>query len=207
MPARAATLALGILIALAIASQEARAQPEPLSFAGGAAVALAAHEGGHLLFDFVFDAEPDLRRVDFHGIPFFALTHRAQLPPRREFAVSSAGFWVQHTSNEWLLTRRPGLRHERAPFLKGLFAFNVLASAAYSGAAFGRTGPFERDTRGMSDALGVDERWVGALILGPAILDAWRYFDADARIPVWLSRSLKIGAVLLVVPAKGRSHR
>ena len=43
--------------------------------------------------------------------------------------------------NEWLLGRRPNLRHERAPFAKGVFTFNVLASAAYSGAAFARTGP------------------------------------------------------------------
>jgi len=34
-------------------------------------------------------------------IPFFALTHRKQLSPRREAIVSSAGFWVQHATDEW----------------------------------------------------------------------------------------------------------
>ena len=56
--------------------------------------------------------------------------------------ISSAGFWVQHGTNEWLLTRRPNLRRERAPFAKGVLAFNVLASMAYAGAALARTGPY-----------------------------------------------------------------
>ena len=89
--------------------------------------------------------------------------------------ISSAGFWVQHATSEWLLTRHPHLRREHAPFRKGLLAWNVLASAAYSGAAFARAGPPERDTRGMAMSLGVPEPWIGALILAPAVLDAVRY--------------------------------
>jgi hypothetical protein len=166
-------------------------------FLAGAAVGLAAHEGGHLLLDVVFDAEPGIKRVDFHGIPFFAITHR-DLSRHQEFAVSSAGFWVQHAGSEWLLTRRPRLRDERASFAKGVLAFNVLASAAYSGAAFARTGPPERDTRGMAVSARVDERWIGALILSPAVLDAWRYYRPEDRWAVWLSRAIKIGGVLLI---------
>jgi hypothetical protein len=153
------------------------------------------------LFDLIFDAGPGLRRVEFGGIPFFALTHRSGLSARREFTISSAGFWAQHAGNEWLLTTRPRLREERAPFLKGMFAFNLLASVAYSGVAFAREGPFERDTRGMATSLGADERWIGALVLAPAVLDAWRYFDPDAKIPVWISRGVKVGAVVLVIKA------
>ena len=198
---RSVTLAVIATVSLVGQPREASAQAEPLAFIGGAALALAAHEGGHLLFDLVFDADPRIRKVNFHGIPFFALTHRSGLSAAREFTISSAGFWAQHATNEWLLTARPRLRHQRAPLLKGIFAFNVLASAAYSGAAFARTGPTERDTRGMSDSLGVDERWIGALVLAPAALDAWRYFAPDARVPVWLSRAVKIGAVALVFSA------
>ena len=183
--------------------RESCAQAEPLAFLGGAAIALAAHEAGHLFFDVVFDADPGVRRVEFHGIPFFALTHRTDLSPRREFTISSAGFWVQHGVNEWLLTARPRLRQEGAPLLKGIFAFNVLASVAYSGAAFAKDGPQERDTRGMAASLGADERWMGTLILAPAVLDTWRYFDPDARVPVWISRAVKVAAVLLVIKAKG----
>ena len=101
-------------------------------FLAGAAIGLGAHEGGHLFFDVVFDADPGLRGVNFHGIPFFAITHRDDLSPVKEFTISSAGFWVQHATSEWLLTRRPRLRDEHAPLAKGLLAFNVLASVWYA---------------------------------------------------------------------------
>lgn len=168
-------------------------------FLAGAMVGLVAHEGGHLLFDGIFAADPGLRRVEFHGIPFFAITHEPGLPPRQEFTISSAGFWVQHASSEWILTRHRYLRAEHSPFRKGVLAFNIGASAAYSVAAFARTGPPERDTRGMADAARIGEPWIGALILAPAILDAFRYLDPDAAWPVWLSRAVKVGAVVLVL--------
>lgn len=168
-------------------------------FVAGGAIGLIAHEGGHFLFDVVFDADPTIKRVEFHGIPFFAIAHRADVSPRREFVISSAGFWVQHAGSEWLLTRRPGLRHERAPIAKGVLAFNVLASGAYAGAAFARTGPYERDTRGMAHGARMNERWIGALILTPAVLDGWRYFDPGADWAAWISRGVKAAMVLLVL--------
>ena len=112
------------------------------------------------LFDLAFDASPGLARVSFGPIPFFAISHRP-VGPKEEFTISSAGFWVQHGTSEWLLTTRPNLRSERAPFAKGVLAWNVLASVAYSGAAFARAGPPERDTRGMANSLGVAEPWIG----------------------------------------------
>ena len=173
-------------------------------FVAGGALALGAHEGGHLVLDVAFDADPGVRRVNFHGIPFFAITHRAGMSPAKEFAISSAGFWVQHAASEWLLTSRPHLRRERAPLAKGLLAFNVLASGAYAGAAFFRTGPVERDTRGMALGAGVDERWIGAVILAPAALDAWRYFRPESRAAVWLSRGAKVGGAALILRAASR---
>ena len=179
-------------------AQDSRVKRAAL-FLSGAAIALVAHETGHLAFDVAFDADPRLKRVDFHGIPFFALTHRKQLSPRREAIVSSAGFWVQHATDEWILTNRPDLRRERAPLVKGVLAFNVLTSVAYAGAAFGRTGPFERDTRAIADATRVDERWIGAIVLAPALLDTWRYFHPESKAAVWLSRGVKVGMVALAV--------
>ena len=170
-------------------------------FLAGGALGLGAHEAGHLFFDLIFDADPGIRGVDFHGIPFFAITHRSDLSPAQEFTISSAGFWVQHAGNEWLLTRRPRLRYEHAPLAKGLFTFNVVASGAYAGAAFFRTGPAERDTKGMAAAADMDERAIGFVILAPAVFDTWRYFRPDSRAAVWLSRAAKIGGVLLVVRA------
>jgi hypothetical protein len=167
-------------------------------FLGGGAVGLAAHESGHLLFDAIFDAHASLTGVDFHGIPFFAITHDNGLPPRQEFVIDSAGFWVQEGTNEWILSKRPNLRHESAPFTKGVVAFNVLASFAYAGAAFARTGPAERDTRGMADAIGWKEPYVGLLILAPAVLDMVRYYHPDAKWAVWGARGAKIFSVVLV---------
>ena len=165
----------------------------------GAGTAFAAHEGGHLLFDAIFDASPRLEKVSFKGIPFFAITHDSGLSDRQEFVIDTAGFWVQEGTNEWLLHKHPDLRHEHQPYLKGAFAFNVLASVVYAGAAFARTGPPERDTRGMADALHWKEPFVGLLILAPAILDTVRFYQPHAKWAAWGSRGAKITGVLLVL--------
>ena len=165
----------------------------------GAALALAAHESGHLAFDFAFDAQPRLKGVSFVGIPFFALTHRPDLSPRREYLISSAGFNVQHAINEWILTARPRLRHTAAPLTKGVLAFNVAASVAYGSVALGRGGPYERDTRGMADGVGLDEPWIGVAVLAPAVLDGLHYVRPESRWARWASRGAKVTVVLLVL--------
>jgi hypothetical protein len=169
-----------------------------VAFLAGGAFALGAHESGHLIFDAIFDANPRLEHVHFGPIPFFAIAHRPDLSPRRELTISSAGFWVQEGTNEWLLVTRPDLRHERAPFVKGIFAFNVLTSIGYGTVAFARAGPFERDTRGMAE-IGVDERAIGVVVIAPALLDAYRYFRPESKWAKWASRIVKAGGVLLVV--------
>jgi hypothetical protein len=168
-------------------------------FLGGAAAALGAHESGHLVFDFLFDAHPGLQKVNFHGIPFFAITHDAGLSHRREFTIDSAGFWVQEAGNEFIFHKMPDLRDQHAPIVKGVLAFNVLASVAYAGAAFARTGPVERDTRGMAETLRWKEPYVGLLVLAPALLDAVRYYDRDPKWAAWASRGVKITSVVLVL--------
>jgi hypothetical protein len=172
---------------------------EIATFLGGAALGLSAHESGHLLFDVIFDAHPGLKKVSFLGVPFFAITHDPGLSPRKEFVISSAGFWVQHAGSEWILTKRPGLRHEYAPALKGLLAFNVLASVAYGGVALARAGPIERDTHGMAASLRWKEPLIGAVLLVPAVLDGFRYYRPGAKWAAWTSRGAKVGMVLLVL--------
>ena len=169
-----------------------------MKFLAGGALGLGLHEGGHLVFDGIFDASPRIEGIRFGPVPFFAVSHRGDLSPRREFTISSAGFWMQDLSSEWLLTRRPLLRAERAPLTKGVLAFNVLNSVGYACVAFARAGPFERDTRGMAQSSGVDERAIGALVLVPAVLDAIRYFKPGARWAKWASRAAKAGSVVLV---------
>ena len=172
---------------------------DTVKFLAGGVLGLAIHESGHLVLDVVLDASPTVKGVTFGPFPFFAITHRADLSPRREFAISSAGFWMQDLSSEWLLTTRPTLRDAHAPAAKGVLAFNVLNSAGYACAAFARAGPFERDTRGMAGSIGADERAIGALVLAPAVLDAIRYFKPEARWAKWASRAAKLGSVLLVI--------
>jgi hypothetical protein len=113
---------------------------------------------------------------------------------------------MQDLSSEWLLTKHPALRDARAPVAKGVLAFNVLNSVGYACVAFARAGPFERDTRGMAESVGADERAIGALVLAPAVLDAIRYFKPEARWAKWASRAAKAGSVLLVI-RKNREAR
>ena len=167
-------------------------------FLAGGALGFGLHEGAHLGTGLLFDAHPGVRRVHFGPIPFFAVTHR-HLSPRREFVVSSAGFWAQQLGNEIVLSRHPDLRTMRAPASKGLLAFNVLASVGYAGVAMAKAGPAERDTRSMAVSRGMDERAVGAIILGPALLDTARYYHPRNRWLAWGSRAAKIGMVVLVV--------
>ena len=180
------------------ASPRAPRAAQTVGFLAGALAGLAMHEAGHVALDVAFDADPRVKRVEFHGIPFFAIAHRNDLSPRREQAVSSVGFWIQHASSEWILTRDPDIRSQSAPMRKGILAFNVLTSAGYAGAAFAHTGPPERDTRGIAQSARMDERWVGAMLLVPAAMDAWRYFDPDAKWATWTSRAAKVGMVLLM---------
>ena len=180
-------------------SSTVRAQPVA-TFLAGAAAGLAMHEAGHVAAGVSVGAAPGVRKVSFGGIPFFAITHRT-VSPAREFVISSAGFWAQHASSEILLTRAPNLRATRAPFAKGLLAFNALTSAAYAGAAFTRVGPDERDTRGMAVAARLREPWIGGVVLAPAMLDAARYYKPEMRWLRWASRASKVAGVWLVLRA------
>ena len=175
---------------------------DTVKFLAGGALGLVIHESGHLVFDAIFDASPSIKGINFGPFPFFAITHRSDVSPRREFAISSAGFWMQDVSSEWLLTRHPDLRETHAPVAKGVLAFNVLNSIGYACVAFARAGPFERDSRGMAESIGADERAIGAVILAPAVFDAIRYFKPDAQWAKWASRAVKVGSVLLIVRQK-----
>jgi hypothetical protein len=189
------------------AQQNGHVAADTVKFLAGGALGLALHESGHLVFDAIFDANPRIEPVHFGPFPFFAIEHRSDLSPRREFTVSSAGFWVQEATNEWLLTRRPNLRDEHAWLTKGLFTFNVLNSVGYAIVAFAEAGPVQRDTRGMAASLNYDERAMGAVILAPALLDAYRYFRPGTGWAIWASRITKAGSVLLVLKQTSSSRR
>jgi hypothetical protein len=204
----AAALALATAVQpvpLALSSPAAVNRPHPKAadvgqFLVGAALGLGLHESGHVIAGAAFGAHPGVTGISFGFIPFFAITHHP-VSPAREYTISSAGFWVQSISSEWILARRPGLRREHAPIAKGVLAFDVLASAIYGVAGLAHIGPPERDTRSMAASLRVNESWVGTAVLPAAVLDAWRYMRPEAKLPRWASRASKVGLVLLVVRA------
>ena len=190
-----------VLCVLGSIAAPARAQTgDVVQFFAGAALGLGLHESGHLLFDEAFGAEPGVRKVSAGFIPFFAITHEP-VTPTKEFIISSAGFWMQHGGDEYLLSRRPNLRQEHAPFAKGLLAFNVLTSVMYAGTAFVQHGPVERDTLGMAVSADIAEPWIGAAVLAPALLDGARYYRPQSRALRWASRGAKVAGAVLVIKA------
>ena len=146
-------------------------------FIAGAAVGTGLHEAGHLA----------------------AGWDRYDVSPRHAIAVRSAGFWAQYLTSEIVLINHPHLRAERSPFRKGLLAFHLATSTGYAALAFTRAGPFGRDTLEMAQATRIDERWIGALVLTPAVLDGLRYLRPEWRWATWLSRGVKVGSVALVL--------
>jgi len=192
-----------VFVALCCAPPSVSAQTiDVVRFFAGAALGLGFHESAHLIADEAFGADPGVRKVSAGFIPFFAITHEP-VTPTKEFIISSAGFWAQDVGNDIVLSRHPQLRQEHAPLLKGLLAFNVVTSVIYSGAAFARRGPAERDTRGIALSADVDEPWIGVTVLAPAVLDAARYYRPNSRALRWASRAAKVGGALLIFKAAG----
>jgi hypothetical protein len=161
-------------------------------FFKGAALGFVGHETGHLIANLAVGSDPYLKRVDFAFIPFFTIQPDHLLTPREHYITASAGFGAQFLVNEWLLEKHPNLAHEDEPLLKGLAAFNFWLGVGYAVDGFAHYGPDERDTKGMADALGWSEAAVGALVLAPTLLDAYRYRHPDCRWARDVSRGLKV---------------
>ena len=175
---------------------------EGLLFVGGFSAWLFLHESAHMATGAALGAQP---RIDRLSIPLpFIVVHYDPVSRRREFAIASSGFWMQHLVSEWLLTAQPELRRTATPFRKGLFSFGVGTSALYAVAALATTGPRERDTRSLATSLGSDgvpEPAAGALILAPAVLDLYRYYRPESGWARWTSRALKALSLGLVLAA------
>jgi hypothetical protein len=130
------------------------------------------------------------------GASFFAIRYGRELTPREAYTVSSAGFLFQYASSEWVLKEHPHLWTDDAPIAKGVFSFHLITSFVYAYGALFNSGPTARDTRGMAQALGINERWVGVAVLVPALLDLYRSIHPEAKWAVYSSRSVKVGFVL-----------
>ena len=211
----AATLACVWLVPAGAGAQTPPADPAPVqqqpssalrrsaTFLLGAAAGLGVHEAGHATFAAAFDANPRVARTTGSVFKFFAIRHEP-VSRGREYVISAAGFWFQQAASEAILTTHPRLRDEPRPFMKGMVFFHLGTSAIYSVAAFANIGPAERDTRGMAESLGADgvpEPAIGALILAPAVLDAYRYWKPGSKWAPWAARAAKITGVILAFGA------
>ncbi len=184
-----------------LASQADRPRPhkmwagDPAEFFKGAFVGFLGHESGHLIANLAVGSSPDLKGVEFSFIPFFTIEPGRELSNREHYITASAGFNAQHIINEWLLEEHPNLRNEDEPFLKGLATLNFWLTVGYSATAFAGYGPDERDTKGMADSLGWSEDSIGALILVPTLLDAYRYKHPDSK---WARRASRISKIIIL---------
>lgn len=169
--------------------------PNTPELLGGALLGLALHESGHILANLALNTHPTVKRVETMGIPFFAISHRRLGSPREEYAIASAGFWFQHTMAEILLARHPRFWCEASLVERGALLFHLATSLVYTYGALAKSGPPERDTRNMAQALGIHERWIGLAVLTPALLDLYRSFHPEARAARWTSRALKVSFV------------
>jgi hypothetical protein len=199
-------------------SRAANAPPEPTParfpwrsaaiFAGGAVTALAAHESCHLIANLAMGNRPSFESVTFLGfIPYFAIvpsihcrggacskSNGQPFWPGRPglYTIVSAGIQCQQYQDEVILTRRPGLRMDSAPFRKGMLAFNTLVSIGYVLANWSGVEPTDGDIRGIHRDGGAPRLLLSSMILGIAAVDIARYYYPHARWLAWLNRVAKV---------------
>ncbi len=183
--------------------------------AAGFVTAFVVHEACHGVANLAMANVPTLEPVLFLGfLPFFAVSPNIQCrdgncvrrngepfqpgPPGYAFIVSS-GILCQEITDEIILTERPRIRHETAPFLKGMLLFNVATSVAYGIANLAQVEPPQGDLHGLDAVSGVPHGVFAALVLGTAALDVARYFLPDASWIPWVSRGSKVVTVGVVV--------
>jgi hypothetical protein len=177
--------------------------------AAGALSGFLLHESGHVLANLILGNTPHVHGMWVHDVvPFFVISpdlhcrgdrcvKRDGEPLRSgihgEFLIVTAGFTVQHLTDEILLSLDPNLRERYAPFTQGLLAFNVLLTVMYAVSAYTGLEDPHGDMTGAARCLRVGDAWVATALLLPAALDAYRYFVPSARWAAWTSRAAKAG--------------
>jgi hypothetical protein len=183
--------------------------------AAGFVTAFVVHEACHGVANLAMANVPTLEPVRFLGfVPFFAVSPNIQCQggvctrrdgspfqpgPRGYAFIVSSGILCQEITDEIILTERPRIRYETAPFLKGMLLFNVATSVAYGIANLAGIEPPQGDLRGLDAVSGVPNGVFAALVLGTAALDVARYFLPDSAWLPWVSRGTKVVTVGLIV--------
>ena len=177
------------------------------SYAAGALSGFFLHEAGHLASNLMLGNTPRFQGMMVWGfVPFFVLSpdikctgddcekrNGRHFTPgtRGDVYIVSAGFSVQHLTDEFILGATPDLANQYAPFRKGLLGFNILLSVMYAAGAYAGIEDQHGDVHGMGRRLQVSDRWVATMLLLPAALDAYRYFFPYATWAGWASRIVK----------------
>jgi hypothetical protein len=177
------------------------------SFAAGALSGFLLHEAGHVAANLMLGNTPRFQGMLVWGfVPFFVLSpdircmgddcqtrNGKHFTPgtRGDVYIVSAGFSVQHLTDEFILGATPELANEYAPFRKGLLGFNILLSVMYAAGAYAGIEDQHGDVHGMARRLEISDRWVATMLLLPAALDAYRYFFPYSSWAVWASRIVK----------------
>ena len=108
------------------------------------------------------------------------------------YTIVSAGIQCQHYEDEVILSQRPGLRMDSAPFRKGMLAFNTLLSIGYVLANWTGAEPVDGDITGIHRDGGAPRLLLSSMVLGIAVVDIARYYYPRARWLAWLNRVAKL---------------
>lgn len=176
-------------------------------FLAGIATGFLAHEAGHVFANLLQGNVPRIQGVwGFGFIPFFTVAPRISCRYDHcvkhngeplstgvggKVAITSAGFNVQHVTDELVLSLEPRLRYRVAPYRKGLLAFNTLLSLGYAISAMSRIENREGDVTATAKLMGVPREAYASALLVLAGLDVYRYFVPDSRWAPWVSRAGK----------------
>jgi hypothetical protein len=199
---------------LTIAYPPASLQKEPM-FTGrkiglgvaGAVSAFLIHETGHVFANLILGNVPTLQGTWVFGfIPFFVILPRIDCRGDHctkhngetfrsgrngTFFIAAAGFHMQHLTDEVMLTRNPQLISQDAPFRKGMLAFNVFLSTMYAVGAYTGLEDPHGDLAGAARRSRMHEAWLATVVLAPAMLDTYRFFEPSSRWAPWVSRTAK----------------
>ena len=192
--------------------------PSFLWFAGGALSGLTLHEMGHVLTNLAYGNVPHITGILYAKfIPWFVIDPRITNVggtyyknngslfaggARGYYVINTAGLVVQDIGSEAILSARPGLLYERAPYLKGMLWMNMILSIGYATASLIGTEDPHGDIYGAAQHSQYPHQLVAGLVLANGGLDVMRYLLPDTSWLPWMSRTSKAMLFGMDIPFK-----
>ncbi|HVZ35431.1 MAG TPA: hypothetical protein VG963_23550 [Polyangiaceae bacterium] len=173
----------------------------------GVASGFVLHELGHITANLMLGNKPHFEGTRVWGfLPFVVISpgiychgdhcvnrdgHHFRPGREGNFFIVTAGFHMQHITDEVLLSLRPRLRYQYKPLQKGLLLMNVALSVMYAAGGYTGLEDPHGDLTNAAAMAHMHEAWLATLLLVPAALDVYRYFAPDVRWSPWVSRAAK----------------